>query len=97
MFINLGSATFFSQLPRWKEAMVRHTMLFVIQQIGIVQASAGPNAETSCRVVQAVCTCAVRDLAGSMAMLRKRTCVLSWSWPVELSHPCDDCNEKLAS
>lgn len=73
MFISLGSATFFSQLPRWREAMLRHTMLSVVQWREIEQASSGLNAEMSCRVGLDVCTCAVRDLAGSMAILRKRT------------------------
>lgn len=74
LFINLGSATFFSQLPKWKEAVFRHTMLFVIQWIEIVQVSMALNVEMGCRVVLGACICAVRGLAGNMAMLRKRTC-----------------------
>lgn len=74
LFLTLGSTTFFSQLPKWKEAVSRNTLLFVIQRTEIVQVSAALDAETRCGVELGACTCAVRGLAGSMARPRKRTC-----------------------
>ena len=56
LFINLGSATFFSQLPKWKEAAFRHTMLFVTQRTEIVQASAALNPEMNCAGCMHLCS-----------------------------------------
>lgn len=96
MFINLGSTTFFGQLPKQKEAVFRHTPLFVIQWIEIMQVSTALNGETSCRVVLGACPCAVsREHSHAEEEDVLFTGELNWS--AGLVHLLDDCNEELAS